>query len=695
MLNPTLVVIVTSFGQAAVAILLATLLLGFYRHYRRSYLLQWSWSWWALCVYMLGASLAVYLAPRFHQWHPYRLTAGCVMMVAGYLQVGWLLFGTYELTHGRPVSRRVVRVALLALGLVGLVSVFASRLGPVGNLALLRLGVRSLVIGLAFGATGYLVYRSSLGRAGFGRRLVSGAFLLYGAEQTTAFVLILLQPTGSVNYLLYHVFSGLLLNLAMGLGMVVWLLEEERERVVVASQQIEHLAYHDPMTGLPNRQLFLDRLQVAISQANRSGFKVAVLFLDLDRFKVINDSLGHSFGDKILCGAAERLRGSVREVDTVARLGGDEFTILLTAIDREDDVRKVAQKLLETLRFPFTVHDHEFYVTTSIGISLYPDDGLDAETLLKNSDAAMYRAKDHGRDNCQFYAPIMNARALERLALENSLRKGLANNEFVLFYQPIINLTTGQIEGVEALIRWQHPEFGIVAPSEFLVLAETLGLMDPLSDWVMREACAQVRVWQQLGFPDLRIAVNLSARPFQNPELVRRMERVLEETGLRPECLELEITEDIAMQDADASLSVLNDLKKLGVRISIDDFGTGYSSLSYLRNFPIDTLKIDRSFVRDLTADTDAAAIASAVIALAHSLRIAVVAEGVETEEQRYLLKRQRCDRMQGYLFSRAVPAEDFEALLFDERNTSRARSSAILRSWEQPLWETTAVSSD
>jgi diguanylate cyclase (GGDEF)-like protein/PAS domain S-box-containing protein len=426
-----------------------------------------------------------------------------------------------------------------------------------------------------------------------------------------------------------------------------------------AEEQIKNLAYHDALTGLPNRLLFNDRLSVAVAQAHRQGYRLAIFFLDVDRFKVINDSLGHSLGDRLLQGVARRLQSSVREGDTVARLGGDEFILLLPALNRTEDVAKVAEKILDSLKLPFRLEGRELYVTASMGISLYPDDGGDAEALIKNADTAMYRAKEQGRDNYQLYTPAMNATAVERLALENSLRKAMARDEMELVYQPLLDLGTGRVHGVEALLRWRHPERGLLLPSEFLPLAEITGLILPIGPWVLRTACARARVWQDLGHPHLTVAVNLSARQFQQPDLVAQVKRALEETGLAPRCLDLEITETNAMQNAEAAIHTLRELKTLGVRISIDDFGIGYSSLNYLKRLPIDTLKIDQSFVRDITSDPDDAAIATAVIALAHTLKLRVVAEGVETQEQLAFLAARHCDRMQGYLFSRPLPPQE------------------------------------
>jgi diguanylate cyclase (GGDEF)-like protein/PAS domain S-box-containing protein len=448
-----------------------------------------------------------------------------------------------------------------------------------------------------------------------------------------------------------------------GLGTAFDITERKR-----AEEQIRSLAYLDPLTGLPNRLLFNDRVTVAVAQAHRLRQRLAVLFLDLDRFKIINDSLGHSIGDRLLQEVAARLLAAVREGDTVARLGGDEFTLLLPAVVRAEDAAKIAEKLLESLRQSFRLDGRELFVTSSLGISLYPDDGHDAESLVKNADTAMYRAKEEGRDNYQLYTRGMNATAVERLALESSLRKALAQQELLLYYQPLLDLGTGRVHGVEALLRWRHPERGLVPPSEFIPLAELTGLIVGIGNWSLRVACQQAREWQKSGHPNLTMAVNLSVRQFNQPDLAAQVRRALMETELPARSLDLEITESNAMQNAEGTIQTLRELKTLGVRVSIDDFGIGYSSLSYLKRLPIDTLKIDQSFVRDITTDPDDAAIATAVIALAHTLKLKVVGEGVETEEQLAFLAAQHCDRVQGFLFSPPLSAADCTQFLARNR---------------------------
>jgi diguanylate cyclase (GGDEF)-like protein/PAS domain S-box-containing protein len=446
---------------------------------------------------------------------------------------------------------------------------------------------------------------------------------------------------------------------AIGGGGMVCVVRDITERTY-AEEQIKHLAYHDALTNLPNRLLFKDRLTVAISHAQRDGTHLAVLFLDLDRFKVINDSLGHNIGDQLLQAVAARVQACVRDSDTVARLGGDEFTVLLPRLNRSEDAAPVATKIIEAIRYPFHIEGREFFITTSIGISLFPDDGNDAETLIKNADTAMYQAKEVGRDNYQLFNAIVNAKALQRIALEHGLRKALASEEFRVYYQPIFDLRSGSVTGMEALLRWTHPELGAIPPSTFIPLAEATGIMIPIGTWALREACRQAKEWHDAGHKTLSLAVNLSVTQLQQADLVDRVRTILAETGFPAKFLELEITESSAMQSPETSIRMLYELKRLGLGISLDDFGTGHSSLSYLKRFPIDTLKIDQSFVRDIIEDPDTAAIVTAIIAMAHSLRLKVIAEGVEFTEQANFLRRHACDQMQGYLITPPVPGSEF-----------------------------------
>jgi diguanylate cyclase (GGDEF)-like protein len=397
------------------------------------------------------------------------------------------------------------------------------------------------------------------------------------------------------------------------------------------------------------------------------------MFLDLDQFKLVNDTLGHTVGDRLLQVMAARLVTCVRADDTVARMGGDEFTILLADLHDRRGAASVAQKVLEAVRHPAIVDEHELYVTTSVGIAMFPDDGEDAETLLKNADRAMYRAKELGRDNFQYSTPAAFEIADGRLAMERRLRRALEREEFVLHYQPMVEIASGRLAGAEALVRWNHPDSGMIQPEDFIPIAEETQLIVPIGAWVLRTACKQMKAWHDSGHPWLRVAVNLSPRQFQDRELVSMVEQVLAETHFPPTLLDLEITESTAMQNAELSLSILNRLKEMGIRISIDDFGTGYSSLSYLKRFPIDTVKIDQDFVRDLTSDD--AAIISAVISMARALNLRVIAEGVETEEQLAFLRREQCSEMQGFLYSEPLTSAEFESALRAGSHTDVAAS--------------------
>lgn len=434
-----------------------------------------------------------------------------------------------------------------------------------------------------------------------------------------------------------------------------------------AERQMEYLAHHDTLTGLPNRVLVQDRFAHAKSRADREGTKLALLFLDLDGFKTINDSLGHGVGDALLRQIAERLGGCVRDSDTISRLGGDEFLVLLSDITSADDTGPVLLKLLERLHEPVRVEARELSTSVSVGVSIYPDDGHDFDTLLKKSDMAMYRAKDAGRNTYRYFDEQMNVEAVEQLALRSDLRHALERSEFVLHYQPQIELATGRVIGAEALVRWNHPERGMVMPMRFIPAAEESGLIIPLGAWVMHEACRQAAAWRRAGLPPLVMAVNLSAVQFRRGDVEQTVIAVLEAAGLPPEWLELELTESILIHESEGVLATVRRLKQQGVRFSIDDFGTGYSSLSYLKRFEIDKLKIDRSFVRDLAVDADDAAIVRAIIQMARSLGLATIAEGVETDEMLSRLRAFGCDEAQGYYFARPMPVQDFERYLHEQ----------------------------
>jgi len=428
--------------------------------------------------------------------------------------------------------------------------------------------------------------------------------------------------------------------------------------------QMTHLAEHDFLTGLPNRLLLNDRLSQAIALASRHEQSVSVLFLDLDGFKYINDSLGHAIGDKLLQSIAKRLVGCVRASDTVSRQGGDEFVVLLSEVQRSEDAAITARRMLQAVAGAHSIDQHELHVTASIGVSVYPDDGSDAETLIKNADTAMYQAKENGRRSYKFFKPAMNVRAVERQTIEESLRRALERQEFALHYQPKINLNTGAITGAEALIRWTHPTRGSVPPDQFIPVAEDCGLILPIGAWVLREACRQARAWTDTGLPAISVAVNVSGVEFRTEKFPLGVFAILRDTGLDPGLLELELTESVLMTHAESTATVIQNLRARGVRIAVDDFGTGYSSLSYLRKFSIDTLKIDQSFIREINGAADNTPIVTAVIGMARGLKLRVVAEGVETLEEVEFLRAHQCEEAQGYFFSRPVPPQQFARLL-------------------------------
>nr|WP_315251434.1 EAL domain-containing protein [uncultured Duganella sp.] len=446
-------------------------------------------------------------------------------------------------------------------------------------------------------------------------------------------------------------------------GGIVAIVRDISERKL-AEERMLHLAHHDTLTGLPNRSLISDRLEHTIAQARRNGGTVLVAFIDLDGFKLVNDGLGHNAGDELLKVVARRMSDCLRASDTVGRFGGDEFVLLLNETASAVDAAPVLERVREAVLQSVSVSGQEVQVSCSIGVAVYPNDGNDAGTLLMNADAAMYRAKELGKNNIQFYTREMNASIEEKLVLLEGLRSALEDGQFRLLYQPKVDLHTGRVFGVEALVRWEHPEHGVIGPDRFIPLAEESGMIIALGEWVLRTACAQNRAWQDAGLPPLRVSVNVSPRQFEEQQLVQRVRRALADSGLAPEWLELEVTEGVIMRDLQQAVAKMAEVKAMGVSLSIDDFGTGYSSLSALKSFPISTLKIDKSFVRDLGRSSGDEAIASSIIGLAHRLRLRVIAEGVETEQQRAFLRDNGCDEMQGYLFSRPLPPQQLARLL-------------------------------
>ena len=657
------------FAQSGVAILIAAVLGGLLRRYWRPFLRHWTWSWVALAVHAGAGAGALVLA----QWRPIddpsRLSLALVAGIGGYLQIAWLLLGTFELTSGRAVSARTTRWIITGVTLFGAALVLAWSWDPSqGELLLaLRVSVRRAAATIAFLIGGVAITKAPRIARGIGRRVVMLAFFGLSAQQVQFLALTVVPAVRRSHavYLSSLAFVDIILYVALAMGLVIWLLEEERQATMDAAARIEQIAYHDPLTGLPNRQLFLNQLGMALHHARRNNGMCAVLFLDLDRFKVVNDSLGHAAGDVVLQTVAERIRTTIRAEDSVTRLGGDEFAVFGSEVFGGEDAVLLADRIIAAVKRPIIVDGQELFVTTSLGISLFPTDATDPEDLLKTADAAMYRAKGQGRDLVERYTPEIGLAPLEQLGLESNLQRALELDQLVLHYQPIVQSHTGQVSGVEALLRWNHPTRGLLGPSEFISLAEATGAIVPMGEWVLRTACIQVQRWRSLGQTQLRAAVNFSVRQLQHPEFVTRVMQILEDTGLPPDRLELEITESIAMRSSGRAVDNLRALKAHGVRISIDDLGTGYSSLSALRLFPIDSLKIDRSFVQGVPHNMDDSAIAAAVITLGLALGVNVIAEGIERAEQLAFFIEQQCAEWQGYFLVRPVTAEECEQLLF------------------------------
>jgi diguanylate cyclase (GGDEF)-like protein len=675
MISPGILYASTHLALAVEALLIALVLMGLHRLYFKGHLLQWSKAWGALAAYAFGSGLSLLLVLQgVPSTHAARilLTTGSVMAL--YAHVAWLLFGVREAAAGelvRTPHRRLFLAAALAAGAASAL-LFPGE-GSANLRLLVRAGLPALLAGAAYLAAGVWMRRLRDGRPLLGLRLLSGVFAGYGLLQVHHFGVALAQALGAPypRYARYMGFADLLAQAAIGLSLVLWFLEEERRRVVDAAGRLEHLAYHDPVTQLPNRQLFLDRLTQAVAQAFRTRDRVAVLCLAVDRFKAVNSSLGYAAGDELMRSVGERLRGALREGDTLAKFSGAEFGLVLTGLQADGEVETRAREVLDLFKGPFAA-GRDLFLTPVIGAARFPGHGLYAEELFRNAQAALEAAKRVGGGRWGLYDPSRPAPDPTDLRLESDLRKALVEDQFELHYQPYLDLEGGRVRGFEALLRWRHPELGLLPPKEFLGLAETVGLGDELNLWSVQKALEQVSRWHGRGHLGLSVSVNLVARLFQDPELVRHIRRFLESHAVPLEAFIIEITESLAMQNPEASLRVLRELHQLGVRLAIDDFGTGYSSLSYLRNFPVHILKVDQSFVQRLPFDHPTVAIVEAVITMAHSLGLAVVAEGVETEEQRALLHKLRCDGVQGYLFSRPLEVAACETLLRESRENIR-----------------------
>jgi diguanylate cyclase (GGDEF)-like protein len=650
--------------QAAVACILAILLRRFHRRHRRAYLREWSLAWAAFCVAQSGAFYTL----SAQGWLPAdawsRLVASAASQVGAYWHAAWLLMGVHAIAGGRAVPRVPARALLAGLAVLGLAStlLFAFEPSAGGARVMMRVGFRALVLAVALLGAGVAVWWQYRGSTATGPGFVAAAFVAYGLQQLAVFGTV----TGwiPVPAALASGQIEVALITLLGLATVVWLLEEEHHQLTSASRQIEKLAFFDLLTGLPNRRLFLDRLRSWVARAARAGQSGALLYLDLDHFKRVNEDHGHEAGDQLLAAVADRLTHAVREGDVVGRLGADEFTVLLPGVRGNVEAAELARQLLDRLRAPLYVGDQTHFVSASVGVSLFPADGEEATMLLRKADTAMYRAKETGRGRHVIYDVAMSATDEERRALEEAMRAGSLGNRLALHYQPIVRSGSGEIVGVEALVRWRHPERGLLPPAAFLPIAEATGAADAISEWVLATACSAAAGWRRRFDVDLRVSVNLTARAFENAHLAETVAAILVEAGLPSRALELEITETMALLSGGQPLSVLGRLRAGGTRVAVDDFGIGYSSLSYLRELPIETVKLDASFIRDLGRRPEDSRIVGAVIQLAHGLGMEVVAEGVEEEEQMAILAMLQCDKMQGYLFSKPLAPEDFEALM-------------------------------
>ncbi len=666
-------------GTAASATVAAAVLASLHRTRPRPWLRSWSWSWLFLTIHSL-VSAAAYIAARSDVAAQPRIVLASLAATAGFAQLVLLLAGSREVATGVLFPRaRLFPVLALTSAAAVLMALPGSHDPSAAFLRYaLRFGVRSLTAGIAFLVAALLVWRGLEDSPSLGRSLVAGSLAVTGVHHLHYLLVGLGGFHSGTRHPLLTLLSSLdfLLAVVTVLGIVILLLEAERNAAIAAAAQLEHMAGHDALTGLPNRLMLLERTSQALRRAVRDRRSVAVLALDVDGFKLLNDSLGHGPGDELLRSVGTRLKGAVRESDTVARLSGDEFGLLLEVRDA-DEAAVVVEKIRVSTRRPFVLHGRGVHVTLSGGLAISPRHGETPEALLAAADIASARAREDGRDTVRTFDPSLNEKARKTVALEGAIRKALTEDEFRLFYQPIVSVPTGRIEGFEALLRWESAELGQVPPSDFIHLAEANGLIVPIGRWALKTACSQAREWQRAGIP-ARVSVNLSAREFRQPDLYLTVRDTIAETGLHAPLLDLEITERVAMESPDVSQFVLRELRSLGVSISIDDFGTGYSSLAYLRSLPIDTLKIDGSFIQAMVGDPQSAAIVRSVIDLAHNLNLGTVAEGVETEEQAALLRRAACDRLQGYVVSRPLPAAEATRLLDDDRRAARTSGGSV-----------------
>jgi diguanylate cyclase (GGDEF)-like protein len=666
-------------GQVVCSVVLATVFIGFWRSYRRAYLLLWSWSWWASAASIAATLLSVLLADRLGVAHPVRLSITAVSQVGAYWQAFLLLLGTRELLKRDTWSARLRNRGLVLLAILGIGAALAFVWDPAfASLRLaVRVSLRSAALGIGFVAGGLLVLSTHRGAGRLPPKLVGWAFMLYGANQLFYFALITvpgMRPRTPEFGLLTSI-SDLILPALMGGGMIAWLLDEERERVLQATARLEHMSLHDGLTSLPNRHLFEDRLHQALAMAGRRRDMLEVVALNVDDYHRFSDHLGLAYGDELLRMLSARALGALREGDTLARSSEHELGLVISGVANEQDASRTLAAVLDALRPPLRVYDRELRPSLTGGASLYPAHGSDTTTLLEAARRAMATAEREMRGAVKLYDPATDSETKPPVAFADELATAFANHEFCLHYQPIVEVRTGRITAVEALMRWARPGRDLVLPGEFIGDLESMGLGKEITVWAVRTALQETAAILADGPAGLTVAVNLSPPVCQNPDFPRLIESTLREVGIPRHGICLELTERAAMRGGETVLAVLQHLKRLGIQIAIDDFGTGYSSLRYLREFPVDMIKIDGSFVRGIRPGSDDAALCAAIVTLAHSLRLTVTAEGVELEDQVRVLAASGCDFLQGFAIGRPGPAEQLADLL---RSTQGMASPAI-----------------
>lgn len=667
-MNPIVsTVLATSLTQAVIALLLSAVFFGFYRVYRRDHLRYWALSFLAGVVHLVGSSLALGYSASVSTIGMPRLFLSAVSLAAAYPQIILLLVGAYVVATHRHPGSRFVAGAVAGGALFGVFTslLFANDSQAADMRLFLRVDLRTLLTAAAFFSAGAFLWNNRDRHTEFGQRLLSVAFLLYGIQQGSTLALVTTQRMQNTWHPLttYVGFIDLVLQVFIGLALVIWLQEEERVRARQATRKLYHLSFHDALTGLPNRKLFLERLAHAMQRVEGDE-RLTVAFLNVDRFRLLNESFGHQQADRLLALLSDRLLHRSRSVDTVARIGVDEFALLYRDSEDRQGSMTALERMMERVRQPFELDKRRVVLTCSAGTSSYPEDSQDAEALLANASAAMLAAKKKGGDGMLQYTPDMSGQARERLEFEHDLRNALANREFSLLYQPVIAATDSQVLGFEALLRWKHPRHGLLTPDDFLPLAENLGLMDRITNWVLETACSQVGEWRRRHDMPLWVAVNFSPSSFRHTDLPDRILGTLKRCHLEPECLVVEITESLALENMETGMVALEQMRVRGIQVAIDDFGTGYSSLSYLRRLPIDKIKLDKEFVHEVSHDIGSRAIVEALVPLAHKLGMKVVAEGVERKEQLAQLREVGCDELQGFLMYEPMPVATCDSML-------------------------------